>query len=138
MPTCKCKSSGDGHANGCTKDAVEGKDGFCEDCFVEDRKVQKMMEGVLGTKERKKRRYQVTVPSKRENEELTNDLAEQLKEDNPPKAGDTVIFPSERVRIESVSARLVWFSSRKEIPVDDLAPSGEPNTWEYTGDTQAV
>jgi hypothetical protein len=54
------------------------------------------------------------------------------------KRGDIVIFPScERVRIESVSARLVWIAGRNPIPVDDLAPSGEPDTWVYKGNIDA-
>jgi hypothetical protein len=56
-----------------------------------------------------------------------------------PKRGDSVIFPAGlRVKIESVSTHLVWFIGCNPIPVDDLKPSGEQDTWVYKGDTSVV
>ncbi len=53
-----------------------------------------------------------------------------------PKRGDTLLFPSgSRVKIDSVSARMVWVTGHNPIPVDDLSPSGEPDSWLYKGDT---
>ncbi len=54
------------------------------------------------------------------------------------KRGDVVIFSSERVRIESVGEKgMVWIPGHMPIPVADLAPSGEPDTWVYTGNIDA-
>src|SRR5271169_1846582 len=56
-----------------------------------------------------------------------------------PKRGDTLLLPSgSRVNIDSVSARMVWVTGHKPIPVDDLSPSGEPDTWVYKGDTDVA
>jgi hypothetical protein len=78
-----------------------------------------------------------------EGEALLGDLARQLKEDNPPKRGDIVIFPDgHRETIHSTSEGMAWLAnqdgtmSERPIPLDDLAPiEDEPNTWNYTGDT---
>jgi hypothetical protein len=79
-----------------------------------------------------------------EDEQLCDDLAIQLKKDHPPTAGDTVIFPAgHRAKIHSTFDGMAWRAnqddtmSERHIPLDDLAPSGEPNTWMYTGDTRA-
>ncbi len=62
-----------------------------------------------------------------------------------PKAGDTVLFPDgHRDKIHSVFEGMVWRVdpskadkiSDHPIPVHDLKPSGEPNTWVYEGDVQ--
>lgn len=82
--------------------------------------------------------------SRQEDQELCDDVTEQLKKDNPPKAGDTVIFPAgHRAKIHSTSEGMAWLANQdgtmteRLVPSDDLAFSGEPNTWAYTGDTLA-
>jgi hypothetical protein len=82
--------------------------------------------------------------SKIEDEQLSADVAEQLTKDHPPKAGDTVIFPAgHRAKIHSTSEGMAWLAnqdgtmSERHIPLGDLVPSGEPNTWMYAGDTVA-
>jgi len=56
-----------------------------------------------------------------------------------PKRGDVVILPSgDRLTIESVSAEMAWFTNRPVIPVCDLSPSSERDTWSYVGDTHAT
>lgn len=53
-----------------------------------------------------------------------------------PKRGDTLIFPFwRRVKINSVSEGMVWVSNHDLIPVGNVSPSGEPDTWLYKGDT---
>jgi hypothetical protein len=80
--------------------------------------------------------------SRTEDAQLCADLAEELKKDYPPKAGDTVIFPSgHRDKIHSTFDGMAWLAnqdgtiSERHIPLGDLAPSEEPKTWNYTGDT---
>ena len=52
-----------------------------------------------------------------------------------PKRGDILVFPSgDRVKIDSLSAGMVWITGYNPIPVDDLSSSGEPDIWLYTGD----
>jgi hypothetical protein len=53
-----------------------------------------------------------------------------------PKAEDTVIFAdNRREKIQSVSEAMVRIVGFKPIPVTDLKPSGEPDTWIYKGNT---
>ena len=80
MPTCRCKSSGHMHANGCNEPAAEGKDGFCEPCFDEDRKVQEAMKGVLETKERKEKKLIEEMKTER-----VTRVLDDLKRPNLPK-----------------------------------------------------
>ncbi|HTC50118.1 MAG TPA: hypothetical protein VK722_22550 [Candidatus Aquilonibacter sp.] len=77
--------------------------------------------------------------SKSEDEELTNDLIQQLEKDNRPKRGDTVVFPAaHRAKIHSVYDEMIWLMNSDgsdtegaHIPVGDVTPSDEPNTWLY-------
>ena len=65
-----------------------------------------------------------------------------------PEAGDTVIFPGgRREKIHSVSNGVVVWQivpgkpdnmGDRPILVGDLAPSGEPHTWIYKGDTDTT
>jgi hypothetical protein len=67
---------------------------------------------------------------RQEDQELCDDLSKQLKKDNPPKAGDTVIFPAgHRAKIHSSSEGMAWLAnpdgsmSERHIPLGDLSPS---------------
>lgn len=71
-------------------------------------------------------------PDKEEDQALLDDILPVVK------AGDTLILPPDRrVKIVNVSEGMVWVAGLKPIPVGDVEPSGEPDTWVYKGDTLA-